>query len=129
MIRPAKLPIALVGVIAVLGGTVAAAATQVESRITIRNTRPLYHGQVRSAEASCLASRKVILFRRAAGPDQRIGVDNGTSQSGAWKVWVGPTNLHSGDRFYAKTPSHRPPLAAGNVRCLRAKSATVDFGD
>ena len=96
-----------------------------ESKVTISRFLPLYHGKVRSAYAECEAGRKVILYRKKPGQDQKIGKDN-ANDNGRWKVAISgsPPN---GAKFYAKVRNVEVSSTGTGISCANDRSPTVTF--
>jgi hypothetical protein len=99
--KRALLIAAAVGLIAPSG---AAAATN--SRVTIDDftyaePESTFVGQVFSPKKACKNHRKVTLFRKDSGPDQRIGADK-TERTGDSYSWSIDFVLKEGGPYYAK---------------------------
>jgi hypothetical protein len=88
----------------------------VRSTITISGT---FEGKVRSSDAVCVQSRRVIVRRVKKGPDRVVGSDV-TNDSVAYRV---PAQNPSG-RFYAVT-TKKAGGASGGGNCLKARSKKV----
>jgi hypothetical protein len=96
-----------------------------ESKVTISRFLPLYHGKVKSAYAECEANRKVILYRKKPGADQKIGKDRANG-NGKWKVGISgdPPN---GAKYYAKVRNYEASSTGTGLSCANDKSPTVTF--
>jgi hypothetical protein len=90
--------------------------SDVKSTITISGS---FEGKVRSSDAACVQSRKIIVKRVKKGPDRVVGHDV-TNDSGAYRV---PAQNPSG-RFYAVT-TKKAGGASGGGNCLKARSKKV----
>ena len=95
----------------------ASAATGSTTHLTLEvKGANAFSGKVTSTSDSCVAGRKVILFRKRSGHDKNLGSDK-TSSSGAWKV---KRTVKSGN-YYAKVTK----VTVGNVICASAKTNTL----
>ncbi len=98
-----------------------------QTKVTIRPTLPLYHGKVKSDFPECVKGRKVFLFRKKSGPDQKIGKDKANAH-GYWRVSY-PGNPPLGAKFYAKVRNYdaSEPGPGTGLGCSRDKSQTITF--
>ena len=121
--------VAAAGVMA-LGPQTAAARPEVvkyDAKVTIHRIKagagPYFHGSVESKVRKCMDGRRVVVFKRRPGADQKMGtarthLENGVGQWGL--------HLHSGDSkredpIYAKvTPKEGPGFV-----CRAARSPTI----
>ena len=96
-----------------------ALATQVvkhDSKVTVSQKAPAFHGRVKSSARPCVQQRKVKLFRaHRHRPDTLLGTDQ-TNNHGKWKVIVNP--LRSG-AYYAKV-KRRTDGTAGTIHVCRS---------
>ena len=83
-----------------------------------KDRKQVFKGQLTSPEGDC-GSAKVVVFRKRAGDDQRVGSDR-TSPTGAWSV----AEPDAKGRFYAITGGR---TVAGGT-CTAAKSPTLKVG-
>ena len=91
------------------------------STVRIGDGPPAFHGKVRSPEHACEVDRKVVMFMKLHGADEKLGADH-TGGRGRWKVIVDP--LSSG-AYYAKV-KRREEGTAGTIHvCDRDKSPVV----
>ena len=117
--------ITLVAAAALMSAAQSGARVVAETNVTISKFLPLYHGKVKSAFRECEKGRKVFLFRKRPGPDQKVGKDRANNR-GKWKIGA-PGNLAPGDRFYAKARNFEASGTGTGLSCLRDKSRTVTF--
>ena len=96
-----------------------------ESKVTISRFLPLYHGKVKSDYEECEAGRKVILYRKKPGQDQKIGKDF-ANHNGKWNVSISgdPPN---GAKYYAKVRNFEASSTGTGISCANDKSPTVTF--
>src|SRR5919198_6443201 len=115
--RLAMLTLGVLSVIAVV--SIPSLATQVvkhDSKVTISEKAPAFHGRVKSSAHPCVEQRKVKLFRaHRHRPDTLLGTDQ-TNSRGRWKVIVNP--LRSG-AYYAKV-KRRSEGTAGTIHVCRS---------
>jgi hypothetical protein len=99
--------------------SIPALATQVvkhDSKVTVSQKAPAFHGRVKSSAHPCVQQRKVKLFRaHRHRPDTLLGTDQ-TNGRGKWKVIVNP--LRSG-AYYAKV-KRRSEGTAGTIHVCRS---------
>ena len=99
--------------------SIPALATQVvkhESKVTVSQKAPAFHGRVKSSAHPCVEQRKVKLFRaHRHRSDTLLGTDQ-TNSRGKWKVIVNP--LRSG-AYYAKV-KRRTEGTAGTIHVCRS---------
>jgi hypothetical protein len=95
------------------------------SHVTIKTFLPLYHGKVKSDYPQCAHNRKVKLFRKQSGPDDKIGKDK-TNSHGRWHVAF-PGDPNNGDKFYAKVGVKNVSSVGTGLSCAGDKSPTVTF--
>jgi hypothetical protein len=116
---------AVLGVAACLAVAIPALAqpvtVRVDSKITISESPPAFHGKVKADNAACEPNRKVKLFRKQSGPDELLGKDT-TDSDGKWKVAVHP--LSSG-AYYAKVRRREEGTAGTIYVCHKDVSRTV----
>ena len=89
-----------------------------DSKIRLKNSFPAFHGKVKSTGSSCIANRKVRLFREKKGEDKVLGKTR-TGTDGKWQILVEPKS----GAFYAKVNQFADE-ATGLV-CNAAKSKIV----
>jgi hypothetical protein len=101
-----------------VAGTLAAPAlaADVETRVTIRNGPPAFHGVVKSANEKCVELRMVKLYKQKNSGDVLKGKDAANSE-GKWHVPVTPKN----GAYYAKVSRFED----GSLTCLKDRSRTV----
>ena len=104
----------------------AASAAQFDSSVKIRsddsgdppemrrNYYPHFKGTVRSGHDACEGSRKVKLYRRQPGADERVG-DDRTNDRGKWEIVLDKPNENV---FYAMVEDRE--IGAG--KCLKDRS-------
>jgi hypothetical protein len=106
-----------VATLAVAGAFAATAlAADFESRVTIRNGPPAFHGLVKSDNDNCIELRTVKLFKQKNSGDVLKGKDE-TNVNGRWQVPIQPKS----GSYYAKVTE----LTQGNRTCLKDRSRTV----
>jgi hypothetical protein len=108
------------GVLSIIAiASIPALATQVvrtDSKVTVSDKAPAFHGRVKSAAHPCVEDRKVKLFRaHRHRADKLLGTDQ-TNSHGKWKVTVNP--LRSG-AYYAKV-KRRSEGTAGTIHVCRS---------
>jgi hypothetical protein len=106
-VKPANKPLRrtaltlAIGGLAVFGAAMPAVARDMpfESKIRLKNAFPAFHGKVKSDSPSCIANRKVRLFKekRGKGDDKLLGKDR-TDSSGYWEILKTPKS----GVYYAK---------------------------
>ena len=123
-----KLKVAALGVCAVLALGIAGSASGrvvASSHVTIKTFLPLYHGKVKSTYPQCAHNRKVKLYRKQSGADEKIGKDK-TNSHGRWHVQF-PGDPNNGDKFYAKAGVKNVSSSGTGLSCAGDKSPTVTF--
>jgi hypothetical protein len=123
-----KLKVVALGACGVLAlGVVGSASGRVvaSSHVTIKTFLPLYHGKVTSDYPQCAHNRKVKLFRKRSGADEKIGSDS-TNSHGHWHVQF-PGDPNNGDVFYAKVGVKNVSSSGTGLSCAPDKSNTVEF--
>jgi len=97
-LRRGALTMGLGGVLAI-GAVMPATAQDMpfESKIRLKNTAPAFHGKVKSDSPSCIAGRKVRMFRAKKGEDKVLGKTR-TDAQGKWQVLHEPKS----GVYYAK---------------------------
>jgi hypothetical protein len=99
--------------------SIPAFATQVvkhDSKVTVSEKAPAFHGRVKSSAHPCVQQRKVKLFRaHRHRPDTLLGTDQ-TNNRGKWRVIVNP--LRSG-AYYAKV-KRSSEGTAGTIHVCRS---------
>ena len=106
-----------VALLAVAGTFAATAlAADFESRVTIRNGPPAFHGLVKSENENCIELRTVKLFKQKNSGDVLKGTDE-TNNKGKWLIPIQPKN----GAYYAKVTE----LTQGNRTCLKDRSRVV----
>ena len=98
-------------------GVAAAQSTTFKTSLTINFNKgsDSFSGSVKSPKSACIRQRKVSVYRKRSGSDQKIGADS-SSSSGRWRVKVGG-NARRGD-YYAKTK--RAMLSSGTCQAARS---------
>ena len=99
-------------------GVAAAQSTSFKTSLTINFSNSgsdSFSGRVKSPKSACIRQRKVSVYRKRSGSDQKIGADS-SSASGRWRVKVGG-NARRGD-YYAKTK--RATLSSGTCQAARS---------
>lgn len=110
---------ALVGTVAVSVVAPALADTKYESKVTLANSFPAFHGKVKSDGGGiCIENRKVRLFSEAPGDDEVLGKTT-TNAKGKWKILQDPTS----GVFYAKVS--KGGSASLKIRCKSDASKAV----
>jgi hypothetical protein len=89
------------------------------TRLTITKDLPRFIGQVESTLPRCEQDRRVILYRKEAGPNKRVGADH-SEDSGRWVIDVERERFQPGT-YYAKAPR----VTRGSVTCQRDRSREV----
>ena len=107
-----------VGALMLVATTAAFAA--VPSTLTIRynTSTENFHGKVRSADAECVANRRVKVFRRTASGPSLQGRAR-TNNNGRWVFHA--MDAHGG--YFAAAPRHE---AMGDTVCRKDRSPTLD---
>ena len=106
-----------VALLAVAGAFAATAlAADFESRVTIRNGPPAFHGVVKSDNENCIVLRTVKLFKERNSGNVLKGKDE-TNMNGKWQVLIQPKN----GGYFAKVTEQ----TEGNRTCLKDRSRTV----
>jgi hypothetical protein len=106
-----------VAMLAVAGTFAATAlAADFESRVTIRNGPPAFHGLVKSENENCIELRTVKLFKQKNSGNVLKGKDE-TNAAGRWQVLIDPKS----GSYFAKVTE----LTQGNRTCLKDKSRVV----
>ena len=98
-------------------GVAAAQSTTFKTSLTINFNKgsDSFSGSVKSPKSACMRQRKVSVYRKRSGSDQKIGADS-SSASGRWRVKVGG-RARRGD-YYAKTK--RAMLSSGTCQAARS---------
>jgi hypothetical protein len=113
-----------------VGGLLTASAfagvVKYDSTLTISRALPLYHGKVKSSDERCERGRRVTLFEKQPGADDKVGSDR-TNQQGRWKVKVPTGDLQPNDRFYAKVRRKLRIVSADGYVCRGDTSRTLTF--
>jgi hypothetical protein len=121
-----RLLIAICAAAAVVLPASAAGAAQFDSTVKIRsdesggppemrrNYYPHFKGTVRSGKDSCEGNRKVKLYRKQPGSDERVGGDR-TNDRGKWEIVIVKPNVND---FYAIVEDRE--IGAG--KCLKDRS-------
>lgn len=94
---------------------------RINSKLTISQRAPAFHGKVRSPNGACRMERRVILFRKRFGPDKLLG-RAGTDRHGRWSIHV---NLRGSGAYYAKVRRRREGTAGTVYVCRADRSRTV----
>ncbi len=107
------------------GGSTAAVSVTVSSctfdralTLAYKDRKKVFKGRLTSSESACV-SAKVVVFRKRAGDDRRVGSDR-TSATGSWSV----AEPDADGRFYATTV--RRTVASGT--CAAVTSPTRKVG-
>ena len=120
--RLAVLTLGVLSVIAVV--SIPSLATQVvrhDSKVTISEKFPAFHGRVKSNAHPCVQQRKVKVFRaKRHRPDKFLGRDR-TNNHGHWQGKVNP--LKSGG-YYAKV-TRRSEGTAGTIHICRKDRSRI----
>ena len=106
------------------------AAPSYESVVTIRATKPVFHGRVHLRRAGhhpglarpCRTHRRVVLFRHHKGHTHRIDATR-TNRLGRWTIRTDPKH----GRYFALAKRRVLPKR-GNKVCERATSRRVEIG-
>ena len=77
-----------------------------------------FSGTVKSSKPACMRQRKVSVYRKRSGADQKVGSDS-SSASGSWRVKVAG-RPRRGD-YYAKTK----PATLSSGTCQAARSVVT----
>ena len=96
---------------------VPALATQtvkINSKVTLSDNAPAFHGRVKSNNSGCEEQRKVKLFKHRSGADKLLGKDKSNSH-GKWKI---ETELKPGT-YYAEV-IRRKEGTAGTIFVCRS---------
>jgi hypothetical protein len=94
---------------------------RIDSRVTISERPPNFHGHVRSDNDACESKRRVKLFRERRGPDKLLGRDR-SNDAGRWVEEVDP--LKSG-AYYARVVRREEGTAGTIFVCKGDRSETV----
>jgi hypothetical protein len=99
---------------AALAGPALAAKTS--SKVSIQKEEDGVSGFVLSAKESCHSGRKVVVYRKVAGPDKKAGSDTAqpNGDGSQWKV-----SLSRSGKYYA--------VVKATSKCKGATSKTVSF--
>ena len=101
---------------AIVGGTALAGNTvRIDSKVSMSDRPPAFHGKVTSENQACEQGRRVRLYNKLIGPDELLGSDQ-TNNAGRWTVELDP--LSSG-AYYAKV-IRRSEGAAGTTFICKA---------
>jgi hypothetical protein len=112
------------------GGLVLAASTSAllasyPTDLTIKEQNGDFHGKVKTDEGGeifCLPDRKVTVFKKKDGPDQKVNSDT-TDKTGRWDT--GNTHVGPG-KYYAKAKAVQQMMKRGEPPlCEKGKSETV----
>ena len=104
-----------------IAGVAGAQGTFFNTSLTInfsRSGNDSFFGRVKSPKPRCIRQRKVSVYRKRSGTDQKIGSDL-SSSTGRWRINVGGS-AHRGD-YYAKTKALTIPAGV----CKGARSVTT----
>jgi hypothetical protein len=112
--------LSLVALVVVAVPALATQTVKINSRITLSDNPPAFHGRVKSSKPACEQQRKVKLFKQRSGPDQLLGNDK-SDNHGKWKIVVDP--LTPGD-YYAKVV-RREEGTAGTIFVCRGDRSRV----
>jgi hypothetical protein len=99
----------------------AKAGGPVESKVTMKQSQAneaKFKGRVSSMASDCVVGRKVVVFRKEQGKDQKLEKTFAT-ESGKWRVKV---PMQSGNKLYALVDFVVTPL---DTQCQADKSPTV----
>jgi hypothetical protein len=99
----------------------AANTVKIDSRVTISDNAPAFHGHVKSERNACERHRKVKLYKQRHGDDKLLGKDK-TNRHGRWVIKLDP--LKSG-AYYAKVKRREEGTAGTIYVCRRDTSRTV----
>jgi hypothetical protein len=94
---------------------------RIDSKVTIAESPPAFHGRVISDNEACEQGRTVKLLQKRPGQDDSLGRDT-TNNNGKWQVVVEP--LSSG-AYYAKVRRREEGAAGTTFVCRRDLSRTV----
>jgi hypothetical protein len=75
-------------------------------------------GEVKSAKFDCYVTRRVSIWRKVSGPDEKLGVDD-TDIKGNW---VGKGFSVGRGTYYAKIEQDRRGSSAAKIDCLGDRS-------
>jgi len=117
-------PLALaVAAAAVLAASPASATriVRIDSKVTISERAPAFHGRVKSPNRACEGARKVRLYRLRPGPAVLVGTTH-TDRSGRWIIH---TELLGSAAYYAKLRPRREGTAGTIYVCRGDRSRTV----
>lgn len=89
-----------------------------ESKIRLTERAPFAHGKVKSDSPSCIANRKVRLFKVKPGEDKVLGKTR-TDSEGKWTILKTPKS----GVYYAKVNQYADESTG--LSCLPAKSKKV----
>ena len=98
--------------------TPALAGDRYGSDIKVAESFPAFHGKVSSSNDLCVEHRKVVLYGKVPGPDDRLGKTR-SNRRGRWKIEVEPMS----GAFYAK--ARRGGSASLGIVCRKAVSKPV----
>jgi hypothetical protein len=106
-----------------LAGVASAGDPPYPTNVTIKEENGDFHGKVKSPEGglSCIADRKVTVFKKRDGDDKKINSDT-SGKDGSWNT--GNTHVGPG-KYYAKAKTVFESKAKGAVYCEKGKSETV----
>ena len=118
--------LAIAACVALAGAAIAAipalgAIVKIDSKVTISNNAPAFHGRVKSSNTACEQQRKVKLFKQRSGADKLLGKDK-TNHHGKWEIVVQP--LKSG-AYYAKVVRREEGTAGTTFVCRGDRSRTI----
>ncbi len=107
---------------ATLGATSAGArdVDMYDSRVTLSEQPPAFHGRVKSDHGPCKNNRHVAVFRKRNGADEKLGGDT-TGPAGRWSV---PVMLSSG-AYYARVRAKQQIVSGNGYTCTKDKSRIV----
>jgi hypothetical protein len=94
---------------------------KIDSKVTISEKAPAFHGHVRSDNNACESKRRVKLFRERNGPDKLLGRDR-SNDAGRWVEEVDP--LKSG-AYYAQVVRREEGTAGTIYVCRGDRSETL----
>jgi hypothetical protein len=94
---------------------------KIDSRVTISDNPPAFHGHVKSQRNACERHRKVKLYKQRHGDDKLLGKDK-TNRHGRWVIEVDP--LRSG-AYYARVKRREEGTAGTIYVCRHDTSRTV----
>jgi hypothetical protein len=112
---------ALAGVAIAAIPALATQTVKIDSKVTISNNAPAFHGRVKSSNSACEQQRKVKLFKKRSGADKLLGKDK-TNNHGKWEIVVQP--LKSG-AYYAKVVRREEGTAGTIFVCRGDRSRTI----